>query len=349
MTVRCTTLLLSACLAVPGAFGQKSSAPKTAPPPHLSAQTRGDLIRVFNAELVFIRTPFPMGSKGLTLKDGVISPSGLELQRLMALWGPAVKPGDEVRLTNIVIKGDRIHFEINGGPVKKQKWYEHVQVSVGSGTTGVAPHDQNANPRGSYVDLVFDHYVPELSPKQLKDLVRPVFDFDAKSVLEAYLETVPPKVKEAIKNHQVLVGMNREMLIYAKGRPPRKIREKDGETDYEEWIYGEPPQDVDFVRIVDDQVVRLETMKVDGTKVLRTEKEVNIEPNPDATKASEEQRTASSPSLRRPGETATAAPTPSGNRKPSTVGLPPASDPSGPGPGQGPPPPPTSGPPQFSS
>ena len=219
-----TTLLICASLIAPIAFGQTPSASKSSPPPHLSTQTREDLIRAFNAELVFIRTPFPMGNKGLTLKDGVISPSGAELQRLMALWGPAVKPGDEVRLTNIVIKGDRIHFEINGGPIKKQKWYEHIQVSVGSGTTGVAPNDQNANPRGSYVDLVFDHYVPEINPQQLKDLCRPVFDFDAKSVVEAYLETVPPKVKEAIKNHQVLVGMNREMLIYAKGRPPRKIR-----------------------------------------------------------------------------------------------------------------------------
>jgi hypothetical protein len=349
MKVLCSTTLLCACFMTTNAFAQKSSAQKATPLPHLTAQTRVDIIRAFNAELVFIRTPFPMGKTGLTLKNGVVSPSGAELQRLMALWGPAVKPGDEVRLTNIVIKGDRIHFEINGGPVKKTKWYEHVQVSVGSGTTAVAPNDQNANARGSYVDVVFDHYIPELNPQELKALVRPVFDFDAKSVLEAYLDTVPPVVKEAIKNHQVLVGMNREMLIYAKGRPPRKIREKDGETDYEEWIYGEPPQDVDFVRIVDDQVIRLETMKVDGTKVLRTEKEVNIEPNPDATKASDVQRAATSPSLRRPGETAAAAPSPTGNRRPATLGLPPASDPSGPGPGQAPPPPPSSGPPRYSS
>jgi hypothetical protein len=346
MTVRCsTTLLLCACLTTAHVFGQSPSGRKTAPLPHLTGQTRLDLVHAFTSELVFIRTPFPMGKKGLTLKDGVISPSGPELDRLMALWGPAVKPGDEVRITNVLIKNDRIHFEINGGPIKKQKWYEHVQVSVGSGTTAVAPSDQNANPRGTYVDLVFDHYVPELDPQQLKNLVRPVFDFDAKSVLEAYLETVPPKVKEAIKNHQVLVGMNREMLIYAKGRPPRKIREKEGETDYEEWIYGEPPQDVDFVRIVNDEVVRLETMKVDGTKVLRTEKEVNIEAQTSVAKASEEQGSGPAPSLRRPGETASGSPSPTGNTKPATVGLPPGMDPTGPGPGSGPGPPPSSGPP----
>jgi hypothetical protein len=312
-------LLVCSCLAA-GASDQKSSGQKPASPvPHLSKQTRIDLIRGFNAELVYIRTAFPMGQKGLTLKDGIVSPNGDDLHRLMALWGPAVKPGDEARISNVVIKDDRIHFEINGGPIKKKKWYEHIQVGVGSGTAQAAPSDQNANPRGTYVDLVFDHYVPDLTPQKFKDLLRPVLDFDAKSALEAYLDTIPPKVKEAIKNHQVLVGMNREMLIYAKGRPPKKIREKDGETEYEEWIYGEPPQDVDFVRMVGDEVVRVETMKVDGTKALRTEKEVNLEPQPSVAKASDEARPDNAPSLRRPGETPPGQPTPSGRTTPINV------------------------------
>jgi len=111
---------------------------------------------------------------------------------------------------------------------------KHISVGGNGGTTSIAHSDPNANPHGSYVDLVFDHYVPDLNPQQLKDLLRPVFDFNAKSAVEAYLETVPPKVKDAIKNHRVLVGMNREMVIYAKGRPPKKAREKDGDTDYED-------------------------------------------------------------------------------------------------------------------
>jgi hypothetical protein len=312
-------LLLCACLVAAGASDQKSSSQKAASPlPHLSKQTRIDLIRGFNAELVYIRTPFPMGQKGLTVKDGMVSPSGEALQRMIALWGPAVKPGDEARITNVVIKDDRIHFEINGGPIKKKKWYEHVQVGIG-GATAQAPSEQNANPRGTYLDLVFDHYVPDLTPEKFKDLLRPALDFDAKSAIEAYLDTVPPKVKEAIQNHQVLVGMNREMLIYAKGRPPKKIREKDGETEYEEWIYGEPPRDVDFVRMVGDEVVRVETMKVDGSKTLRTAKEVSLEPQPSVAKASGEERPANAPTLRRPGEAATEAPKPSGNTSPVYV------------------------------
>jgi hypothetical protein len=57
--------------------------------PHLSKQTRMDLIRTFNAELVYIRSPFPMGKTGLTLKDGNLSPSGEEIQNMLAMWGPA--------------------------------------------------------------------------------------------------------------------------------------------------------------------------------------------------------------------------------------------------------------------
>ncbi|MBZ5705290.1 MAG: DUF2845 domain-containing protein [Acidobacteriia bacterium] len=327
---------LLALVAVAGAGDQKSP---SATQPAMSKPTRMDLIRTFNAELVYIRSAFPMGKKGLTLKDGKISPDAQELQQLIAMWGPAVKPGDRAMITAVVIKDDRIHFEINGGPVKKQKWYQRITISGGSGSVPMTPSDSTANPRGSYLDLMFDHYVPELNPQQLKDLLRPVFDFDSKSPLEAYLDTVPPKVREAIKNHQVLVGMNRDMVLYAKGRPPGKEREKDGDIEYEEWIYGQPPQDVEFVRFVGDEVVRVETMKVGGEKVVRTDKEVDIESQPKVAKGEEPQpRPANAPSLRRPGEPVdTAVPTtvPSSTPLPPLTSPPPQSPPSTPDPGAG--------------
>jgi hypothetical protein len=301
---------------------------KPVPPPHISKQTRIDLIRAFNAELVYIRAPFPMGRKGLTVKNGVVTPNGAELNQIMSMWGPAAKPGDQARISDIVIKDDRIHFEINGGPVKKQKWYQRISVGGSGGAAPIAPSDSNANPRGSCVDLVFDHYVPDLNPKELKDLLHPVFDFDAKSAVEAFLETVPPKVKEAIKNHQVLVGMNREMVVYAKGRAPRKIREKEGETEYEEWIYGEPPHDVDFVRLVGDEVIRVETMKVGGEKLVRTEKEVNLEQQPSvAQQQPPAPRPENAPTLRRAGEDLPDEPPQKVNRPAPPVGSSPTSSP----------------------
>ncbi len=270
------------------------------PPPKICKATREEIVHAFNEELVYIRVSFPMGKTGLKLRSGTVTPSGPELQRLMALWGPAAKPGDRARISDVVIKEDHIRFEINGGPVKKQKWYQHIQISGANASTPISPSDSSANARGSFVDLYFDKYVPEMTGPELKEVLRPVFDFDSKSALDAYLETVSPQVKDAIKNHHVLVGMNHDMVIYAKGRPPKKVREHADEVEYEEWIYGTPPQDVDFVRFVGDEVVRVETMKVDGQKVVRIEKEVDLGAPTVAKK--QDERPTNAPTLRRPGE-----------------------------------------------
>jgi len=141
-------------------------------------------------------------------------------------------------------------------------------------------------------------------------MLAPVFDFKALNQAEAYEKTLPPKVQEAIKNHQVLVGMDRDMVIYAKGRPPRKIRDKDDKgVDYEEWIYGNPPQEVDFVRFQGVFVSRLEIMTVDGQKIVRTQKEVDLQSQENELAAKKpEQKPADAPSLLRPGEQAASAP-----------------------------------------
>jgi hypothetical protein len=282
------------------AFLQPLAMAGGAAPPKISKTAREEIIHAFTEDLVYIRTKFPMGKTGLRIKDGVVTPNGVELDHLMALWGPAAKPGDRARISDVQIKDDHIRFEINGGPVKKQKWYQHIQVSGTGSSTPIAPSDSSANARGSFVDLYFNKYVPELTGPELKDLLRPVFDFNAKSALEAYLESVTPQIRDAIKSHHVLVGMNGEMVIYAKGRPPKRVRERSEDVDYEEWIYGIPPQDVDFVRFVGDEVIRVETMKVDGQKIVRADKEVDANA---ATVAKKDQvHPGKAPTLRRPGE-----------------------------------------------
>jgi hypothetical protein len=300
----------------------------------MSKQTRLEIIRDFETQIVYARTFFPMGAKGIKLRNGVTTPNGPELQQSLALWGPAVKPGDPSHLSFVQIKGDHILFEINGGPIHHNKWYNHIQVSGTGGTpVPIAPNEAPPNPHGTYLDLYFDKYVPEMTAAQLRALLFPVLDFNARNKEEAYLNTVPPKVKEAIQAHHILVGMNTEMVLHAKGKPPKKVRERDGETEYEEWIYGEPPQDVDFVRIVSDEVVRVETMKVGGQKILRTEREVILEkPDKDTeAKKEPEDRPSNAPTLRRPGEDSANVPNP--GEAPSTV---PISVPNFPGPTDGP-------------
>ena len=79
--------------------------------------------------------------------------------------------------------------------------------------------------------------------------------------------------------------------------------------DYEEWIYGDPPQEVDFVRFQGVFVSRLEIMTVDGEKIVRTKKEVDLQTQENELAAKKaEQKPADAPSLLRPGEQAVGAP-----------------------------------------
>jgi hypothetical protein len=321
----------------PASSTQTPAPPIPADAPRMTRQTRLEIIRDFETQILYARTTFPMGTKGLMLKDGVTSPNGAELQQAIAVWGPAIKPGDPAHISFVQIKSDHIHFDLNGGPIHRKKWYERVQISGANGTpVETSANESQTNPHGTYLDVYFDKYVPEMTARQLRDLLNPVLDFNARNKEEAYLDTVPPKVKEAIQAHHVLVGMNTDMVLHAKGKAPKKVRERDGETEYEEWIYGDPPQDVDFVRIVGDEVVRVETMKVGGQKIVRTEKEVILEKPDKNTEAKQEDRPANAPSLRRPGEDSEGAPKPSDGVNPLPPAAPPEipQPPGNPGPGE---------------
>lgn len=309
--------------------------PVVIPDRKLSNEGRMELIRGMTAEMAFARKTFPMGKTGLKLdaKSGVITPDDQKLEEIMAGYGPALKPGDRARITDVKVKDKSIILEINGGPIKKKKWYEHIQVSGMGGTVQPGQPDDNTNLRGSMVELTFDKFVPDLKPDEVKRLLDPVMNFHAKSATEAYLDTIPPVAKKAITDHKVLVGMNREMVTYAKGRPPQKHRERDGDIDYEEWIYGTPPQEVEFIRFVGDEVVRVEVMQVDGKKIVRTQPEVilkkeepEVAQGPAQPPAGTQPTAASSdsndgpkgkPTLKRPGEdTGQDQPDPDAPRRP---------------------------------
>lgn len=299
--------------------------------PSMSTQDRFALIRGLNAEFVFVRRVFPMGTKGLTIKNGVVTPSEHDVQFMAAQYGPAARPGDRAQITEVAFKGNSIIFEINGGAKKKKRWFEHIEVGMGGKTTPISADQNPQNPHGSYVALQFDHSIPELTPDQVKKLLAPVFDFSALSASEAYIDAMPPKVKQAMKNHEVLVGMNREMVMYSKGRPEQKVREHDSLGDYEEWIYGHPPQEVEFVRIYGDEVKRVELMKLDGEKVVKTQPEIsvaqagaipNAEPNqpsqPQATSDASAPSATKPPTLMRPGEQPTSPADPNTIQVPMT-------------------------------
>jgi hypothetical protein len=293
-------------LAVPLLAGDKGK------PEKLNDQGRQMIIRNFQAEQVFCHTYFPMGKVGLKITpDGRVTPGPQEVRAMVAQYGPAAKPGDRVRITNVLFKGKAIIFEINGGPVKKKKWYERISVGATGGQ--VAPMDRSGDPtnldvnnRGSYIAIEFKNYIPQVTTEQIKTMLKPILDFTALNAAQAYAASLPPVVQQAIKDHRALVGMDKDMVMAAMGRADKKIRDNDGKEDYEEWMYGQPPQEVHFVRFVADRVIRVETMKVDGEKIVRTTPEVHIDTGTEVAKKEQapEQQPENAPSLLRPGEKA---------------------------------------------
>jgi hypothetical protein len=243
----------------------------------LTDGTKMQLIRVIDAEFVHVRKNLPVGEKDLVIApDGMVKPGDAQLYRMAQTYGAAAKVGDRVQITNIVFKEKSIYFEINGGPKKKTKWYQHIEISGMGGTAGGVDPNQ-AQPTGAAVTVEFKKHVPEMTGAELKQMLTPVLDFSVKTAAEVFVDTLPPKIKEAVKRHEVLVGMNHDMVVMAKDRPPQKVRERDDKgKEYEEWIYGAPPQDVVFVRFAGDEVVQVKTAKVGGQITVKTEKEVDV-------------------------------------------------------------------------
>ena len=305
MSRHCFPLFATAVLLLAmSAFADDTKAPAKLPSEKMTPQTRMLVIRDLTAERVFARRLFPIGEKGLQIKNGVVTPSdaaGCPIGRGTWSWRPGRATGWS--FPTCIVKDNSI---VSRDQWRTEEAREVVSAHPGGhggtmSTVGGAPKSLEA--KGSQVTLEFDKYVPELTGDQIRDMLSPVFDFKALNQAEAYEKTLPPKVQEAIKNHKVLVGMDRDMVIYAKGRPPRKIRDKDDKgQDYEEWIYGNPPEEVDFVRFQGEVVARLEIMTVDGEKIVRTEKEVDLKAADTEVAQKKPERPANAPTLRRPGE-----------------------------------------------
>lgn len=291
----------------------------------LDTKTRLELIRLLQAEQGFAMRPFPRGHKGLTLEaNGKLNPAGEPYLNMVTENGLSAKPGDRVVITDLKFEKDKIIFMLNGGPDAKHRFLRHIQIGMGGGgygddTTPVV-QDDGQEPMGARLTLTFKDHVPDLTDKDVKALLAPLISFDVKTPIQAFTDTLPPKLKQAILDHHVMVGMSTDMVLFALGRPDQKIRATEGQMPYEEWIYGKPPELVQFVRINGNRVIRVEIaavgkppqifekdeveglMRTDGTPLTpdtstRTVAMGDVVRNPDT------QAPAPPPSLRKDGET----------------------------------------------
>src|SRR5262249_8516073 len=94
--------------------------------------TKMQLIRLLDAEFVHSRKYIPVGDKTLIIgDDGTVKPGDAALFQTAQKIGAAAKVGDRVQITTIVFKEKSIYFEINGGPKRKERWFQHIQIGVG--------------------------------------------------------------------------------------------------------------------------------------------------------------------------------------------------------------------------
>jgi hypothetical protein len=278
----------------------------------LDDKGRLELIRDLESEQGFAHRELPLGA-GLTLvANGTMSPRDEDYKRMLYEKGQSAGPGDRVQITSLKFRGDELVIDFNGGPYAKHRFLSHISID----DMPLAQRGPDAT--GCRVTLIFEGGLPEVTAAEVKALLDPVVDFRAKSSAEAYADTLPAKVRDAVDAHEILVGMSRRMVLASVGEPKTKDREHGGNGDesspmYEEWIYGDPPRPTQFVRFRNGHVVRLEIAAIGKPIEVHDKNELGSAPEPtlqartiangDAQPSADgDQNKSQAPTLRRPGE-----------------------------------------------
>jgi hypothetical protein len=234
----------------------------------LQEDSRLDILRNVSGEYARLVTTFPGGKKGFHIKAG--EPIDQDaLRKAIQGGGATLNSGDTVQITRIEFRSRDLMVELNGGGKGHTSWRDHVQMGVGgvgpvmtSSTTTSNPQQVPVAPpkAGATFYLEFDRTVPNMTSDELKRYLSTVLDFSKqRSASVQWASTLPPKVQEAIAEKRPDVGMDREEILAAMGRPDRKVRERDADgNDTEDWIYGHPPAKTIFVRFSGDKVIQID-------------------------------------------------------------------------------------------
>jgi hypothetical protein len=176
--------------------------------------------------------------------------------------GQAARLGDKVQITKVTLEGDHMILEINGGLKSGVKWYKHVQIGMGGmgggmGQPTVDDPNKQAGTTGTYIDLIFHKPMENLTSAEVKKILAPVLDFDKRSAVTLYSETLSPEMQKAIAEKHVLVGMDRDQVLLVLGHPDHKYRETKDGVESEDWILGTPPGKVTFVTFAGSKVTKV--------------------------------------------------------------------------------------------
>lgn len=249
----------------PSPDGQNPT-PAATKSPTLQDASRLNLIRYVSGEFAKAIKPLPAGKEGFLVYVGKPVNSEM-LDRAVATHGAAVHTGDNVQITRLEFRDHQIVVDLNGGGRGKKSWRDRIHLEVGGLPTAqtTTTNPQETGPpgvqpgMGSTVYLEFTKPIPDISPDELKQILAPFLDFTKqRSASVHWFDTLPPDIRKAIADRRATLGMDREMVVAAIGRPDHKVRERDSEgNDIEDWIYGQPPSKTVFVRFTGDRVTSI--------------------------------------------------------------------------------------------
>jgi hypothetical protein len=245
---------------------QPAAAPSQARKDKLQEASKLDLIRYVSGEFAKAAKSLPAGKEGFLLYAG--KPVNQELlDRAVATHGAAVHAGDNAQITKLEFRDHTIVVDVNGGGRGKKRFLDRLQIDMGGLPTMRSTSDvqqQNGPPgvqqgAGSTLLLEFTKNIPDLTPDELKQLLAPFLDFSKqRSASLQWIDTLPLDIRKAIHDRVAKIGMDREMVVAAIGKPGHKVRERDSQgNEIEDWIYGTPPDKTMFVRFMGDKVTSI--------------------------------------------------------------------------------------------
>jgi hypothetical protein len=222
----------------------------------ISRDAKFELLRTVLADQAAARIDMPFGADGVELSEnGEINKEKLDKE--MKKNGQSIATGKTVTITDMSFSDNRIELVLDGGGKNKRNVLDHIQVGIGYGG-GPVRQDPTQKAKGSKIVLRFAKKVPpDLKPEALKEMLKPVLDFNKQVAIQSPVEALPPEFREAVKAKEAKIGMDRDTVIMALGRPDKKVREKKDGVDVEDWIYFQRGLRAKFITFENNVVVRI--------------------------------------------------------------------------------------------
>lgn len=229
---------------------------KEDPAPKLTDEEKIELLRGLTAEYGTVKTYLPRSKKALEVNSDSTWDKA-EWSEAGREYGPVARTGDLVQVTKVEIEKDKIVLQINDGLNVKGKWYERIEGGAGSGNRTVPLSRNTTRSAGTTIAVVWPGRVPPVTTADVKKILQPVLDFEKRSATENYFDSLPPEIQEAIKAKRAEVGMDRDQVVMALGRPRDRLRESEDGVETEDWIYGHPPGKITFVTFANGKVIKV--------------------------------------------------------------------------------------------